>query len=376
MEMAKRKSWQWPDKFYMIAWKGIGVEVTKAWGGLMAKDVGTKLVVAPEVNTVNRFKWTGLHLFHMTPGGTTETSQMIEADRKYSARDTGPFPVRAVWAQSRSHSSFFARADSKIQTLYDIKPGTRFADMSHYVANVRIVEAFLAWAKVNPKELEWIKGDSYPENVNSVLEGRADVCFGIPTSPSVVEAEKHPLGIRWLEMNSFEDPEGAARFRAIDPLIDFGPMFNGVPSSIGRWGTCGTSLYVTHRDTDNNLVYSIAEWLDKNYDRIRESHSWCKWMNLETLLEELERTFIPVHKGLKQYLIETDKWTEALEAKSQTNAELIDRYCRAFQECKDLADEKEIVIDPNNAEWTQMWENYKNELGIPKIRMNPKDAKL
>ena len=101
--MTGEKNWKWPDKFYMIAWKGIGVEVNKAWGSLMAKDAGMKLVVAPEVNSVNRFKWTGLRLFHMTPGGTTEMSQMIEADRKYSARDTGPFPVRAVWAQSRSH---------------------------------------------------------------------------------------------------------------------------------------------------------------------------------------------------------------------------------------------------------------------------------
>jgi len=64
------------------------------------------------------------------------------------------------------------------------------------------------------------EGDSYKENVASVLEGRADVCFGIPTSPTVFDAEKHPIGIRWIDMNSAEDPEGAARFRAIDPLID------------------------------------------------------------------------------------------------------------------------------------------------------------
>jgi hypothetical protein len=370
--MTEEKNWKWPDKFYMIAWKGIGVEVNKAWGSLMAKDAGMKLVVAPEVNSVNRFKWTGLRLFHMTPGGTTEMSQMIEADRKYSARDTGPFPVRTVWAQSRSHSGYFVRADSPIKTLYDIKPGTRFADMSHFVANVRIIEAFLAWAKVDPKDLVWVKGDSYPENVNSVLEGRADVCFGIPTSPAVVEAEKHPVGIRWLDMNSTEDPEGAARVRVVDPLIDFGPMFNGVPSCIDRWGTVGISLYVTHRDTENNLVYNIAKWMHENYDRIKECHSWCQWMSLDTLLEELERTFIPVHDGLKQYLKETNHWTEALEAKSQANAGLIDRYCQAFQECKDLADEKEIVIDPNTPEWIQMWDDYKQKLGIPKIKMNPK----
>lgn len=374
--MPKEKESQWPKRFYVIAWKGVGVEITKAWGGLLAKDKGMRLVVAPEVNSVNRFKWTGLRFFHITAGGTTETSQMIEADRKYSARDTGPFPVRAVWAQSRSHSGYFVRADSKIKSLYDIKPGTRFSDMSHYVANVRIVEAFLAWAKVNPKDIDWVRGDSYKENVASVMEGKADVCFGIPTSPTIFEAEKHPIGIRWIDMNSAEDPEGAARFRVIDPLIDFGPMFNGVPSSIGRWGTVGTSLYLTHRDTDDRMVYGIAKWMNDNSQRLKEAHSWGTWMNKETLLDELGRTFIPVHPGLVQCLKETGDWTENLENRSRKNAALIDRYCEAFQDCKDMADDKEVVIDPENPEWQKMWEGYKKELGIPKIVMIPKDAKV
>ena len=43
------------------------------------------------------------------------------------------------------------------------------------------------------------------------MEGRCDVCFGIPTSPAVIAADKDPVGIRWLDMNSDEDPDGAAR---------------------------------------------------------------------------------------------------------------------------------------------------------------------
>ena len=42
---------------------------------------------------------------------------------------------------------------------------------------------------------------------------------------------------------------------------------------------------------------------------------------------------------------------------------------------KDLADEKEIVIDPNTPEWIQMWEDYKRKLGIQKIGMTPKDTR-
>ncbi len=361
--------WKWPKKIRIIAWKGVGVEVTKAWGELLAKDVGAELVVSPEMNTVNRFRWTGQQYYHLTAGGTTETSQMVMADRKYAARDTGPFPIRAFWAQSRSHSGYFVRADSKIQTLYDIKPGTSFAGMLNYLASMRIVDAFLAWAKVDPKDLVWIEGNSYKENVDSVLEGRCDVCFGIPTSPNVIAADAHPIGIRWLDMNSDEDPEGAQRFRDIDPLIDFGPMFNGPPSSIGRWGTTGTSLYTTHRDTHRIMVYRTAKWLHENYERIKERHSWCQWMNMEVLLEELDRTFIPVHEGLKQLLKETQHWTSAMETRSEANAALIDTYCEAYQECKDMADAREIPIDPKNEEWVEMWEDYKRQQAIPEIQM-------
>jgi len=361
--------WKWPPKIYVIAWKGVGVEVTKAWGELLAADVGSQLVVAPEMNTVNRFKWTGQQLFNWTAGGTTETSQMVMADRKYASRDTGPFPVRAMWAQARSHSGYFVRADSPIKSLYDIKPGTRFAGMLKYLASMRIVDAFLAWANVDPKDLEWVEGNSYKENVDSVLEGRCDVCFGIPTSPAVIAADQHPIGIRWLDLNSDEDPAGAARFRAVDPLIDFGPMFNGVPSCIGRWGTTGTSLYTTHRDTNRILIYRTAKWLHENYERIKDRHSWCQYMNMEVLLEELERTFIPVHEGLKQLLKEYKYWTIAMEERSNANAALIDRYCVAYQECKDMADAGEMVIDPNNAEWVEMWDDYKRQQGIPEITM-------
>jgi multimeric flavodoxin WrbA len=361
--------WQWPDKFRMIAWKGVGVEISKSWAEVMAEDVGTKLVVAPEVNTVNRFKWTGQRLFDITAGGTTETSQMVMADRKYAARDTGPFPIRAVWAQSRSHSGYFVRADSPIKDIYDIKAGTKIAGMLTYLASIRIVEAFLAWIKVDPKDIDWVEGGSYKENVDSVIDGRCDVCFGIPTSPSVIAVENHPIGIRWLDMNSDKDPEGAARFREVDPLIDFGPMFNGVPSSIGVWATTGTSLYTTHRDTHKILIYRTAKWLHENYERIKERHSWCEWMNIDVLLEELERTFIPVHDGLKLLLQETGHWTNAMEVRSEANAALIDRYVVAFQECKDMADAKEMIMSPDNAEWIDMWENYRRQQGIPEIQM-------
>jgi uncharacterized protein len=320
------------------------------------------------MNTVNRFKWTGLKLFHLTAGGTTETSQMIMADRKYAYRDTGPFPIRVVWAQAKSCSGYIVRGDSPIKTIYDVKPGVRFSDMLPFAASVRIVEAFLAWAKVANKDVVWIPGKNYRENVQAVVDGKADISFGIPTSPAILEAEKNPKGIRWIEMNPNADPEGAKRLWEVDPLVTFGRMF-GVPSCEGIWSNVGTSLYTTHADTPPMMVHRLARWFDENFPRYKDLHSWNKYMTKETLLEELETTFIPCHEGLVRYLKELEIWTDAHEKRQKYNVELIERYIKAYTEAKDLADEKSMAISPDNKDWLSFWENYRKDKGLPDVKL-------
>jgi len=363
------QEFRWPETFAMIGWAGIGGTVLKSWSSVLAADTGMKVKIAPELNTVKRFKFTGRGLFQLTAGGTTETRQMLMADRKYSDRDTGPWPIRAVWAQSKSHSGQFVRGDSHIRDIYDIKPRTRMADMLSYAASTRIVDAFLAWAKVDPKDIVWVPANNYQGSVKSLVDGEVDVCFGIPTSPAVYEAEKNPHGIRWIDMNSDKDPEGAKRFMAVDPLVSFGPMFNGVSSCIGRWGTIGTSLYTTHAETDPELVYRLAKWMDKNWERYKDLHPWNKYMTCDILMEELNHTFIPSHDGLIKYLKEKGLWTESHERRQEKNADLITRYCQAYQEAIEMADEELIKIDPENKEWADLWENHKKQLGIPLFKL-------
>jgi len=365
----RKPRFEWPEYFRIIAWSGVGVEVARSWTKFLAEDTKMKIVITPESNTVNRFKWTGLKMYQLTAGGTTETSQMLMADRKYAARDAGPWPIRAVWAQSKSCSGMFVRGDSPIRTPYDIKPGTRVADMSSYAASVRIVEAYLAWGKVDKKDVIWVPGNNYPENVRAVVEGRADVCFGIPTSPSIEEAEKNPHGIRWLEYNPNADPEGYKRFIAIDPLVTFGQMHAGVPSCLGVWSNVGVSLYTCHAEISAMMITRLCRWLDENYEKYKSAHPWNRWMSLDTLVEELEHTFIPAHEGLVRFLTEKGIWTPTHADRQKQNVELIDRYVRAYQEAKDMADAKGIAVLPENQQWIDLWENYKKQLNLPPFRL-------
>ena len=365
----KKPRFEWPESFRIIAWSGVGVEINKSWSKYLAEDTRMKITITPESNTVNRFKWTGLKMYQLTAGGTTETSQMLMGDRKYAARDTGPWPVLAVWAQSKSCSGMFVRGDSPIKTVYDIKPGTRVADMLPYAASTRIVDEYLAWGKVDKKDVTWVPGKNYPENVKSVVDGKCDVCFGIPTSPSVEEAEKNPHGIRWLAFNPNEDPEGYKRFIAHDPLVTFGQMHAGVPSSLGVWSNVGVSLYVCHAEISAMMVMRLCRWFDENFERIKKEHTWNEWMNCDTLMQELEHTFIPAHEGLVRFLTEKGVWTPVHADRQKQNVELVDRWVRAYQEAKDLADSKGIAILPDNKPWLETWEKYRKEKNLPEFRL-------
>lgn len=358
------RKWRWPAELAIIAGSGVGVAVARSWGEVLAADTAMKVRVAAESNVVHRLRFIARGMFHLTAGGTAKTRQMLVAEPPFAWRDGGPFPVRVAWSQSRDNAGFFVRADSRIKSIYDVKPGTRLVSLTE-AATSPIYESLLAWAKVPKDEIAWVTPKNTEDKTWAVMDGRADLCFAVPTSARVYEAEKTPPGIRWIALNAQEDPGGARRFKQVDPLINFAPIINGVPSSLGVWGTSGTSLYTTRAATDEGLVYHLAQWLDENWAKYRDLHSWNKYMTREMLVEELNHTFLPCHPGLVRYLKELGLWTETHQCRQAENIALIDRYCQAYQSAIDLADEKAVAVSPENADWRGIWEGQKKVLGLP-----------
>jgi hypothetical protein len=84
-----------------------------------------------------------------------------------------------------------------------------------------------------------------------------------------------------------------------------------------------------------------------------------------------EHNFKPLHDGTVRYLEEKGLWTQAHEARRQANIALLDRWIEAYQEAIDMADDAGIAIDPGNEEWMELWENYKEELGLPRFDVFP-----
>jgi hypothetical protein len=385
VNQAKKDNYKWPEHFTLAVLMAPGLEVAnvgKAWTPLLAKDTGMQVHLAHTTDKVNKFKWLHLGIADMADGGQHEVSRVLEGDRRYGVieycgqnfgrravvygnRDCGAFPFQAVWVHSKYDSGFMVRGDSKIKDVYDIKPGIRVVDMRPYLASQRNIEGLFAWAKIDEKDVVWVPAHNTEEKVRLVVEGKADIAWVIPSAPSTYEAEKNPHGIRWIDLNSDKDPEGAKRFREKYLLIGFGPMIRGVASARGHWGTVGTDLFCCHANADAEFIYHLAKWMDENYPRYKDLHYWLPAMSRQNLMEELDTTFIPCHEGLIKYLKELGLWTPEHEKRNRQNAELVDRYCQATEEAHRLADEKGIIVAAENQTWVDLWEDYKKKLDLP-----------
>lgn len=365
-----RKEYRWPKEYRILTWLGTAVDGAHSWADLLSEDTGMKVIVGGDTNTVNRFRWLGrVGLSQQTIGAPSETSQMIMADRKYAVRDGGPFQVRVLWMQSKGNAGFFTRGDSRIKTPHDIKPGTRITDMNPYVAATRVVDGLLAWAQVKHEDINWVPVHNSDENIGAVVEGRADICFNMPISKQVQEAAKNPLGLDMVELNADADPEGASRFRELDPVVSFGRIpKESLAMVAGKWGTQGLNLELTNAREPAEQVYHIAKWLDENYPRYKDRHRENRFRTREWLMKALDETFIPVHDGLKMYLKDLGLWTEKHEKRNRKNQEILDRYVESYQRLIWAADDAAYEVRVENEKWVALWEDYRDAY-LPKLKL-------
>ena len=386
--MVERDGYNWPENFSAGVLTGIsGLEmenVYRKWTGALAEDTGIKVHIAYTANKVDKFKWLHSGIVDITDGGQHEVSRVLEGDRRfgkieycgqnygrraavYGNRDCGAFQVRKAWVHSKYDSGYMVRGDSYIKDVYDIKPGVRMVDMRPYLSSQRNLEGLLAWAGIQDPEndVTWVPAHNTEEKIQLVVDGKADICFAIPSAPSTYKAEENPHGIRWIDLNDEKDPEGAKRFNEKYMLISFGPMFRGVTSCKGHWGTMGADVFCCHADADTEFIYNLAKWMDESWARYKDLHFWLEQMTLKNLMKELDTTFIPCHDGLIKYLKELGLWTAAHEERHKVNVDLVTRYCVATQEAQWLADEKQIIVAAENPEWVELWENYKKEQDLP-----------
>jgi len=286
---------------------------------------------------------------------------LMQSKAEYATRGGGPINLRVFWVQGKFERGHVTQRDSEIKTPSDIKPGTRMVDLTFMPAYEE--DDLLAWAQVNPEDIVWVPAANMAQMAKHIMDGKADVSLVVGTSsPMWYEAEAAPRGLSFLDMNAEKDPEGAARYWAVEPEDILGPLKSGVPSSVGKWGVISISSYQTVASADEELVYQMAKWLHENHDRYKDAHSSTKEMTVENALVVAETNFCPIHDGVVRYFKELGVWTAEHQARQDFNVARLNSYVEAFQVAIDYADNNDIAVTPENEEWLELWYSYRDKL--------------
>jgi TRAP-type uncharacterized transport system substrate-binding protein len=364
------QDWQWPDNVHIAAPGQSGLAKYVSWASIMEADTGTAIRVVSEADPGKCMRYLMDGEMFLSSASKNELRNVIEAIEDHATENGGPFQARIVWVHDLANSGFFVRGDSDINTIYDIGPGTRFSVWNMRDSTLNPSRCLLAWIQLDEEEIDWVDAGSFEGAMRAVAEGRADIAFGFPTSPTLYEVAAAPHGIRFLDLNGEADPEGARRWQARDPMYSFGPIATGVPEAIDHWGTVGYIFDITDESSDPELVYHFAKWLDENYEQYKDTYDSNKYMSIDNLMEALKTTYIPVHEGLIEYLKEKDLWTDAHDRRQEENIEIFTTYVNAYNEAKNMAESEGIEISPANPDWIALWETYKVEHEIPMIGLH------
>jgi hypothetical protein len=264
-----------------------------------------------------------------------------------------------------SYWTFGALGKSGIKTPYDIKPGMKVLLFTLAEEPQQMMLGLLAWAKVAPEDVTWVPTGSITQLPSMLMDGKIDIALNY-VGPSWLQVEASPYGLTWLPLDAEKDPEGAERFLQWYPMTGFGICTGGgVPGAEGVPMAETLAPYITSADTDPELVYRICKWVDENYDRFKDGHPYCKAMTLDNLVKCADMWYEPIHDGAVRYLQEKGLWTAELEAKRQYNIEQMTKWVDAYQTAISMADDRGIVVNPDNAEWVQLWENYRFTENLP-----------
>ncbi|MEW6142321.1 MAG: TAXI family TRAP transporter solute-binding subunit [Chloroflexota bacterium] len=350
-----------------------GVAKGVSWASLMEVDTGMKIRVVQEASPIKELLFVKDGQMFAASISYTAMTDLLDGREGYASAQLGPFPVRALWVHDLSNAGFFVRGDSSIKTIYDIRPGTRFAVWDLRWSTLRWCRAFLKWVQLDEKDIVWFDAGTTNAAVRAVMDGRADIMFFFPIAPQMYEAAAAPHGIRFLDLNSDKDPEGAKRMMADFPgtTTVFGPITSGPEGAVGHWGTVTYKLMYTREASDPELVYHFVKWLDENYAKYKDTYDTNRYMSIDHVRQAMEGTFIPVHEGLIRYLKEKGLWTEALESRNQANLAALNTRVEAYKGALAEAGKKGITVDPNNEAWLDFWEKYKEEHKVSPVAPIP-----
>jgi TRAP transporter TAXI family solute receptor len=340
-----------------------------ALGTELEKGTGMKVRMVPEGSSTTKLKMLRggiVDLYYLSTSAAASLG--VEVTGGYLTHTGGPFDIRIVWLGRLISAGYMVRGDSDIKSVADLK-GKRVGVCLLTPAMKKAMEALLAWGGLNWDDVKVVEFGSWPANMSSIAEGKADVVYALPDASHTFEAASGPHGVRFLEMDPEKEPEAAKRFLEVRPTVGFGKCTRGVKSAQGVVMPIVTVHLYALKDKDPELIYNLSKWLAENYDSYKDKNKTLATTSLQNFRTSLNGIYLPIHTGTIKFLKENRLWTEADEKGQAYNVELVGNYKKAYQQSLTEADKKGVEINPKNKEWVNFWENYKKELGLPQFKI-------
>jgi hypothetical protein len=362
--------WKWPQMLVSMDTNPTAPTYVLAisWAPLHEADTGTKWRVLAEASSVQKlemmktrkadFWWSDLHT----------TAQIIEANATFATRNGGSLPLVVAHQGFLQMSGLATMGDSRLQTLQDIKKGTRVSVAAGTTAIMQFLDGFEAWLNLDKGGLVKVPFSDFPSANRALPEGKVEVGFSDPTSLFAREQDSSPRGIRFFDFPA-SDSAGYARFKEVIPTVDFGVNTMGVKGGQGVRMMRIRFQGIAMEDADPEMVYRLVKWLDENHDRYKSLNINAPMMNIDTFMDMARMTYIPLHAGTIRYLREKNLWTAQDERRQEYNTRLMRLYNQAYADAVVKADAAKVDVNPRNAKWLEFWANHKVQSGLPRLRI-------
>jgi len=373
--MAWADTFKWPPMLRIATptTQSASFASTNGWAPVLKKDAGVNVRIVPEDSELRRYMRFALRKeFEISSVSVADIIAAIQGTAGYKTQKAAV--MRIGWFQNDTPWGFVVRGDSDFKTVYDLKKqGVKVAVSSQsppmILAAKEALPAFLGWT---PEEAEknwtFVPAGSYPDNCQTIPDGRADVAYVTPISGITFKMEAHPKGLRWLSM-PHEDKAGWSGYmnvrKNVLPIVaDY-----GVKSAHGVEMTASAFLYATRPDVDPEMTYRMAKWFNEAFDRYKTVHAIAPRMALTRFRTFLNFSSVPVADGTIRYLKEIGQWTSDDDKWNQDAIALMDRWIDARNAAIDEADAKGVKIHHENEEYLKIFDKHTGDLPPFKSRI-------
>jgi uncharacterized protein len=228
---------------------------------------------------------------------------------EFGSSDWGPQPVRIACMGSVVIPGLYARADSGIKTLYDLK-GKRLPDIKGNATVMREIDAILSFAELSWDDVKRVPVGGFGAAMQAVIDGDVDASLGSIFSPKIKELASGPHGCRFLEMPA-SNLEGWKRAQEKLPAI-FPATQKKVPGlekDVELFGV-SYSLYC-YPWVGDEVVHAVVKAIAEGHDIFKSAHPWLAQWKIENMTRNYGA--MPFHPGSVKFFKESGLWSDELE---------------------------------------------------------------